>query len=148
MKTPYPPTYQTAKLQTKAYRNLKLAVAELLKPHGLSMIQWAALGVIKDAGKRGTQMSDIASELSTSLAFTTNTIDILASRRLVRRKASPTDKRVRTVIITTTAEKIIDDYELQLQKSVRTDLFAKAGISKDEHDAYLHVLAKLADVKL
>ena len=46
-------TYQAALLQAQAHRSLNVMKNNILKPYGISIMQWVVLGAVFDAGGKG-----------------------------------------------------------------------------------------------
>lgn len=69
-----------------------------LEPHGVTFSQFALLLCL--AQERPRKMSDIAQLLHVSLPAVTNLVDRLEGKRLIRRQAHPTDRRVTLIDLT------------------------------------------------
>lgn len=136
-------TYHAGIVQARAYRILKGLMTDALKKHGLSMMQWAIVGLVYDAGKKGIRITELAKKLDTTLAFVTNHINVLESKDLVRRELDEADSRVRVVILNAKHRKSVKSIE----KEVRSDLRKVVGdnISLRELAIYVKVLEKISN---
>ncbi len=76
-------TYNTGLLQTKAYRILKSHTTELLRPYGITTIEWAFLGVLKDH-KQGLRAVTIAQIIGVEQPFVTVLSNHLKKKQLVQ----------------------------------------------------------------
>jgi DNA-binding MarR family transcriptional regulator len=73
---------------------LAQAVAEALKPHGLSEAQYNVLRILRGAGPRGCSCQEIAERLVARDPDVTRLLDRLEARGLIGRARSPEDRRV------------------------------------------------------
>ena len=72
--------------------------ALVLEPHGVSLAQFAVM--LSLSQKRPRKMSEVARALHVSLPAVTHLVDRLEHKRLIRRKAHPTDRRVSLLDLT------------------------------------------------
>lgn len=135
-------TYQASVYQSRAYRNLKRQKDRILKAHGLSMMQWALLGLIYDSGVNGTRITDLAAELDSTQAFTTITVSSLEAKGFVKRKASGSDNRVRDVIVNPNRVALVKKIEADVRDVLRKELYGK--VSRQELEVYMNVLIKFS----
>lgn len=135
-------TYQCAVIQARAHRALKAKLSYFLKGHNLTMMQWAIIGVLAEAGKTGMRVSDLASLLDTSLAFITTTVNVLEAKRMVKRTSHGDDNRAKIVTVT-------DSYKpkvIALEKTLHTqmDEWLKTVVSQKDMASYLRVAEEIA----
>src|SRR5690349_9130419 len=78
-------TYESGVIQSTAYRVLSKCVTDILKKHGLTMMQWFVLGTIYGAGTGGIRITDLSKKVDTGLPFLTNLINLLETKGLVHR---------------------------------------------------------------
>jgi MarR family transcriptional regulator, organic hydroperoxide resistance regulator len=83
------------------------AVAEVLKPHGLSPTQYNVLRILRGAGAGGLPCGEIAERMIAKDPDVTRLIDRLAKQGLVERRRSEADRRVVQVVITERGRKAI-----------------------------------------
>jgi DNA-binding MarR family transcriptional regulator len=137
-------TYQAGIMQSSAHRAVGAFVANLLKPHGLTMMQWFVLGIVYDAGNNGARMTELTKQLDTTMAFVTNHINRLESMGLVSRKVHETDTRVRIVTIKPAGKKMVNKIETELRQGMRDGVYSL--VSSEEMKTYLTVLYKLTSI--
>ncbi len=70
------------------------AMAETLKPHGVSLTQYNALRILRGAGAAGLSCQEIADRMITRDPDVTRLLDRLEARRLIERARSQDDRRV------------------------------------------------------
>ncbi len=70
------------------------ALAEALKPHGLSPTQYNALRILRGAGAKGLACQEIGARMIRPDPDITRLLDRLEARGLVRRERSEEDRRV------------------------------------------------------
>ena len=87
-------------------------VAAVLKPSGLSGVQYNVLRILRGAGAGGLPCGEIAARLVTHDPDITRLIDRLEARGLVVRARDAADRRVVVVRITATGEALAGDNEL------------------------------------
>lgn len=141
-------TYHAGLAQSKAYRVLRLLMAKLLKKHDLTMMQWAVIGLVYEAGSKGVRISDLAKQVDTTLAFITNTVNTLVAKDTLVRHTDPKDSRVRIVTIAPKYARSVMVIERELRRDMREVL--GSDIPLKELAIYLKVLDQLAklDTKL
>src|SRR5688572_10883269 len=72
---------------------------ELQAAHGVTLPEYEVLVILDEAGEGGLRMSDLAGRLHLSPSGLTRRIDALTKRRLVRRDACPSDRRVSYAVL-------------------------------------------------
>jgi DNA-binding MarR family transcriptional regulator len=135
-------TYQAGILHAQSYRQLKRIKNEILGKHGLTMMQWAILGMIHDAGTRGTRMTELAQALDTTNAYVTTTINLLEAKGFVSRLTDEKDTRSKYVSLVPSRRKKIAEIEADVREELRKTLYGK--VSRDELETFVRVLAKFA----
>lgn len=135
-------TYQAGVVQSQAHRKLKKAVASFLLPHGLTMMEWFALGLIKDAGESGLSTTALAAALQTTLPYTTNLINHLVNKGFVLRQTHSKDSRSKILRIDPEVIKMCEAIEIDLRENLRKLIYA--NISPEELQIYVKVLYKIA----
>lgn len=106
--------------------------------HGLSVSQAYALRALFELGP--LSMGALAGELRLSVSAATRVVDPLVARRLVRRAAGATDRRVRTTALTAAGRQLWERLEAELLDIDRRVL---AGLSARERGAVVRVLEAL-----
>lgn len=137
-------TYHVGVLQSAAARALKKHKDECLAPYGLSGMQWVIIGVIYDAGSKGTRITDVAKMLDVTMAFLTNAVNLLESKGILERIENVHDSRSRMVRVTKkfrpSCVKIEEDIRNKLRKSVY------AQVAPEELRTYIKVLYKFSEL--
>lgn len=135
-------TYQAGVYQTRGFRALRQLKNKALEPHGLTMMEWLVLGLIKDAGANGIRITNLATELDTTQAFITNTVNVLEKKKFVARKADKSDKRAHCVVFNKKYLLLIDKIEAELRDKLRETLYAK--VTPEELKTYMNVVIKFS----
>lgn len=136
-------TYRASVFQAQAYRALKSLTNQILKKHGLTMMQWSVLGFVYDAGKAGVRTSDLAKALATTHAFITHNVNSLEDKGFIKRIDHASDGRTKLVILVPKHKKLVQKIEADVRAELRKSLYNK--VSREELSAYVTVIAKFAD---
>lgn len=136
-------TYQSGIAQASAHRVINRIVSDYLLKHGLTAMQWFALGTIYDAGNDGVRLSDLTRKLSTTLPYVTNMVALLESKGMIRKVAHAGDSRIKLVSVAPKYKRTVETIERELRDHMRTNLYEMDGISRDELQAYISVLYKI-----
>lgn len=135
-------TYQALVYRSRANRTVKTQVEKVLHEYNLTMAQWAVLGFIKDAGKRGIRISDLAAHIDTSLAFITNSVNTLEKKGIVYRTGHERDNRAKLVYIANDYRHKVASIEQRLRRQL-CDWYGKV-LTQAELETQLEVFRKLA----
>lgn len=135
-------TYQTTLTQARAHRALKTKLSYFLRPHNLTMMQWAIVGSLHGAGQTGMRVSDLAQQLDTSLAFVTTTLNVLEAKGIVSRSSHAQDNRAKIVRLTDNFRPQVDTIEKEVSTQLQEWLVPAIGLDKLE--VYLSVIDKIA----
>lgn len=138
-------TYQSGVAQASAFRVVKHHTAHLLKDFGLSSMQWFIIGTVLDAGSEGIRVSDLAKKLDTTLAYMTNSINLLESREILTKKAHQYDARTKLVSVNSKYMKTCEKIEEALRVRLREVLYQ--NITREELTVYIKVLYKLGKLR-
>ncbi len=136
-------TYQSGIAQASAHRIINRIVSDYLLKHGLTAMQWFALGTIYDAGNEGIRLSDLTRKLSTTLPYVTNMVALLESKGMIRKISHSGDSRIKLVSVAPKYKRTVESIERELRDHMRTALYETDGISRDELQAYIAVLYKI-----
>ncbi|MBC7512296.1 MarR family transcriptional regulator [Candidatus Saccharibacteria bacterium] len=136
-------TYQSGIVQASAHRIINRVVSDYLLIHGLTAMQWFAVGIIYDAGNQGIRLSDLTRKLSTTLPYVTNMVTLLESKGMVRKVAHAGDSRIKLVSVNPKYKRTVEGIERGLRDHMRTNLYDVDGISRDELQTYITVLYKI-----
>jgi len=98
------------------------ALAEALKPHGITPTQYNVLRILRGAGERGLCGRDVGSRLVSRVPDVPRLLDRMTEMGLVSRERDPDDRRHVTARITPAALRLMEDVEPVLE-SVETSRF-------------------------
>lgn len=135
-------SYQAVVIQSRAHRAIKENLTQLLREHGITMMQWSIVGLISDAGKEGVRISDLAQKLDTSLAFITTSVNVLEAKGLVHRAGHASDNRAKLVRLSPEFAERVPVIEAQLSKKQLSQIYR--AISPADLATYFSVLTVLA----
>ncbi|HVI69570.1 MAG TPA: MarR family transcriptional regulator [Magnetospirillaceae bacterium] len=135
-------TYQTTLTQARAHRALKTKLSYFLRPHNLTMMQWAIVGSLYGAGETGMRVSDLAHRLDTSLAFVTTTLNVLEAKAIVSRSSHAQDNRAKIVRLTETFRPSVDSIEKEVSEKLQGWLVPSIG--SENLEIYVNVIDKIA----
>lgn len=135
-------TYHNTLTQARAHRIIKTKLSLFLRPHNLTMMQWAIVGSLHRAGDAGMRVSDLASQLDTSLAFVTTTLNVLEAKGIVERAHHAQDNRAKVVHLTAIFIPKFEPIEKEVAAKMSDWLLPAVG--KEDLDTYLKVIHKIA----
>ena len=138
-------TYQNTLTQARAHRALKTKLSLYLRPHNLTMMQWAIVGSLYRAGETGMRVSDLANQLDTSLAFVTTTLNVLEAKNIVERAHHAQDNRAKVVHLTKDFSPKVPGIEKEVATKMRDWLIPAIGL--DELEVYINVIDKIANAE-
>ncbi len=138
------PTYHAGIAQSKAYRVLRQLMAKLLKKHGLTMMDWAMLGLVYESGRKGVRITSLAEQLDTTKAFVTTHINLLEAKDLVTRDMDLSDTRAKIVKLHSGAKAKVQKIEAELRDDMAKKLYAI--IAPADLVAYVKVLNQIASI--
>ena len=136
-------TYQSGIAQASAHRVINRVVSDYLLIHGLTAMQWFAVGMIYDAGTQGIRLSDLTRKLATTLPYITNMVTLLESKGMVRKVTHAGDSRIKLVSVAPKYKRTVEGIERGLREHMRTNLYDVDGISREELQTYITVLYKI-----
>lgn len=135
-------TYQTTMMEARAHRVIKVKTSSFLREHNITMMQWAIIGSLYKADGQGMRVSDLASQLDTSLAFITTTLNVLEAKGIIERAHHAQDNRAKLVKITKSFAPKVKDIESHMATKLREWLMPVVG--RERLETYLDVLDKIA----
>lgn len=139
-------TYHNTLTQARAHRIIKTKLSYFLRPHNLTMMQWAIVGSLYKAGDTGMRVSDLASQLDTSLAFVTTTLNVLEAKNIVERASHAQDNRAKVVHLTAEFRPKVETIEQEIAEKMSDWLVPTLG--RDQVDNYLMAIHKIANSEL
>lgn len=137
-------TYQNTLTQARAHRAIKTKLSYFLRPHNLTMMQWAIAGSLYQAGEDGLRVSDLAKQLDTSLAFVTTTLNVLEAKGIVHRDHHTQDNRAKVVRLTKEFAEKVPTIEQDVSNKLREWMVPPVGLDKVE--VYVEVINKIAAI--
>lgn len=136
-------TYHNTLTQARAHRIIKTKLSYFLRPHNLTMMQWAIVGSLYKSGATGMRVSDLANQLDTSLAFVTTTLNVLEAKGIVERASHAQDNRAKVVHLTKDFMPKVDPIEAEIATKMRDWLMPVLG--REQMETYLTVIHKIAN---
>jgi DNA-binding MarR family transcriptional regulator len=121
----------------------QIAVAIFLQEteaHGLTPVQFAALSQV--ARTPGVDQRTLAGSIGLDTSTIAGVIDRLEARDLMRRNASPEDRRVRLLSLTTEGQKVLRAVEPDMLKAQQRIL---KPLPAAERELFMRMLRKLVD---
>ena len=137
-------TYQAGVAQAAMHRALQKRCDEILKPFGITKMQWLIIGTVLDAGPGGMRLSDLAGMLDTTLSYLTNTINLLESRGFVVRTDHGSDSRAKLITVSPEFSAQCAHIEATLRDGLRQTIYA--NVNQKDFQTYMKVLYQLKDV--
>ncbi len=137
-------TYQSGIAQASAHRVINRIVSDFLLRYDMTAMQWFTIGAVLDAGKNGIRLSDLTRRLDTTLPYVTNIINLLESKSMVNKIGHAGDSRIKLVSINPDFLPTVHEIEIELRAHLREVLYRDDHISRDELQAYISVLYKIA----
>jgi DNA-binding MarR family transcriptional regulator len=137
-------TYQSGIAQASAHRVVNRIVSDFLLRFDLTAMQWFTIGAVHDAGKNGIRLSDLTRRLDTTLPYVTNIINLLESKSMVNKITHAGDSRIKLVSIAPEYISTVQEIEIELREHLRKVLYRDDHISREELQAYISVLYKIA----
>src|SRR5689334_6272433 len=86
-------TYQAGVAQASTHRVLQKYCDEVLAAYGITKMHWLIIGTVLDAGENGVRLTDLTDKLGTTMAYLTNTVNLLESKAMLSRTSHATDSR-------------------------------------------------------
>ena len=136
-------TYQSGIAQATAHRITSRIISDYLIRYDLTAMQWFIIGHIYDAGSIGLTMTELGRIIGTTLPYTTNTINLLESKGIIKKKVHDTDSRTKIVTVNQAYTEIVSEIEAGLRDELRDNLYGQNHISREELQAYITVLYKI-----
>lgn len=136
-------TYQACIVQANFDRLLQKYCDEILKPYGITKVQWLIIGSVLDSGDVGMRITDLADLLGTGLPFLTNTVNTLQLKKILTRDNNSGDSRSKLIRIHPTFRPKCAEIEQRLRDQLRVYLYAH--IKPVDFHSYMRVLYQLVE---
>lgn len=137
-------TYHAGATQAYVNRRLQKVCDGILKPFGVTKMQWLIIGNVLDNGAEGIRISDLADKIGTNAPYLTNAINLLESRGILARVENKADSRSKLVVVTESFATKCPEIETALRNGLRETIYA--NIDPLEFSIYIKVLEQLAQV--
>lgn len=138
-------TYQAGVIQAYMHRRLQKVCDEILRPFGISKMQWLIIGTVLDAGKDGIRLSDLAEKVGTTMSYLTNAVNLLESRGILVRRDNTQDTRSKLIVVDGRFKSKCNEIEVTLRDGLRKTIYSE--VDPQEFRVYMKVMAKLATVE-
>lgn len=119
---------------------LSHAVAEVLKPHGITPTQYNALRILRGAGESGLCRNEIRERLISQVPDATRLLDRMEAAGLIRRERDAGDRRFVTTRITDAGRRLADSLDAPIDALHRARL---GGLGPDELRSLIGLLARV-----
>lgn len=139
-------TYEAGIVQAIVNRKLQKYCDDILKPFGITKSQWLVIGTIKESGDEGVRLTELAEKTDTTLAYLTNTINLLESKGMLVRISEKKDTRAKRISVDASFIKECDVIEKALREGLKSMLYK--NIEPAEFQIYMKVLRLMADIDI
>lgn len=138
-------TYHVGVIESAAHRALRKHKDSLLKTYGITGMQWYVIGTIADSGQAGIRITDLAKKIDVTLAFLTNTVNLLESKKILKRSINIEDSRSSYVAMNESYKKTYVEIETMLRKELKQSIYSR--ITPEQLKTYIEVITKFSDIK-
>jgi DNA-binding MarR family transcriptional regulator len=118
------------------------AVAEVLKPYGITRTQYNALRILRGAGPAGLCRNEVRERLVAQVPDATRLLDRMEAAGLIRRERSAEDRRFVTTRITDEGLRVVAELDAPIDELHRRRL---GVLSQDELQSLIGLLARLRE---
>jgi DNA-binding MarR family transcriptional regulator len=119
---------------------LEHAMAQVLKPYGLTVTQYNVLRILRGAGEGGLCRNEIGERLLRQVPDVTRLLDRLTELKLIGRERTDTDRRMVRTHITPKGLKVLGELDAPVRAFHRTRL---EGMSRQKLRQLVDALAEL-----
>ncbi len=137
-------TYQAGVAQAAAHRTLQKYCDNILKPYGITKMQWLIIGTVLDAGATGVRISNLAATLGTTMPYMTTSVNMLELKGMLDRSDNKQDSRSKLVTVTDSFASQCETIERTLRDGLRKTIYA--DIDPIEFRIYMKVLFELRSI--
>jgi MarR family transcriptional regulator, organic hydroperoxide resistance regulator len=114
---------------------------EVLRPYGITDLQYNVLRILRGAGPNGWCGREISERLVSKVPDVSRLLDRMESMQLIRRERDETDRRHVTARITPKGLRVLEEATVQL------DAFERERFGHFDADLLQHIIDGLADVR-
>lgn len=136
-------TYESGVMQSTAHRILGRINSDFLSNYGLTPTQWFIIGFAYDAGPDGVRLGELKDMLDTTMPFITTSVNHLESKGILQKLSHTDDSRVKIAKLNPQYKTTVKEIETGLREELRTQLYERGNIDRDELSAYIRVLSKI-----
>ncbi|PLS81796.1 hypothetical protein CYG49_01485 [Candidatus Saccharibacteria bacterium] len=137
-------TYQAGVMQASINRILQKHSDEVLKPYGITKMQWLIIGTVLDSGDAGIRLTDLAKQLDTTLSYITTAVNLLESKGILARNENEEDSRSKYISINQSFLAQCEVIEATMRKSLRRTIYSY--VDHEDLYTYLKVMYQLTRV--
>jgi len=120
---------------------LEHQINEVLRPYGITELQYNVLRILRGAGPNGWCGREIAERLVSKVPDVSRLLDRMESMQLLRRERDATDRRHVTARITPKGLRVLDE------ASPKLDAFERERFGHLDAERLQHVIDGLADIR-
>ncbi len=137
-------TYQAGITQATMHRRLQKFCDDVLKPYGITKVQWLIIGTVYDHRSTGIRLSDLAKIVGTNLPYMTNTVNLLEGKNILQRVDNHLDSRSMFIRVHPSYANKCKKIEATLRDELRQKVYS--AISMDDFRVYMKVLYLLSEI--
>ena len=137
-------TYQAGILQATTHRVLQKYSDQILKKYGITKMQWLIIGTVYDSGSKGTRLTELTAKLDTTMAYLTNTVNLLESKKILDRVDDKKDSRVKFITVNKSFKPKCSQIEKTLRDELRKTIYN--SVNSADFATYIRVLKKLSKI--
>ena len=139
-------TYQAGIDQANMNRKLQKICDDILRPYGITKMQWLIIGAILDHDEEGVRLSELAEELGTSMPYLTAAVNQLEAREILQRQSNEKDVRSKLITVADDYKATCHEIEKTLRNGLRKTIYAK--VDPQEFRIYLKVMSELSSFEI
>lgn len=138
-------TYQAGIAQAAAHRLLQKVCDHILKPYGLTKMQWLIVGTVRDAGEKGIRITGLTQAIGTTMPYMTTSVNLLESKGILRRTGNQGDNRSKIVVLAEDFAGNCEEIETALRTGLRKSIYR--DIDPTDFRNYIKVLFQLHNIE-
>ena len=136
-------TYDSGIAQATMHRKLQKFCDDVLRPFGITKVQWLIIGTVYEHRQTGIRVSDLARIVGTNLPYMTNTVNTLEHKNILERLENQLDSRSSIIAIHPDFAPKCKKIEQTLRDALRQKIYS--DISTEDFRVYMKVLYTLAN---
>jgi len=137
-------TYHVGAIESAAHRALRKHKDACLQEYGITGMQWYIIGYVLDGPRAGVRITDLAQNLGTTMAFMTNTVNLLESKNMLLRTSNTDDSRSSMIKVAAKFKPVCKKIEADLRQKLRTSIYSK--VTPEELTTYVKVISKFTEL--